>query len=215
MSVTDMDVTTPQMAPTLGARPRSAGGRSRQATRERLLAAGRVLFARDGVHGVTSHDIARHAGVAAGTFYLHFADKREMFREIALEAVAALREQLAASTRNAPDVATGVRAHAEALIAFAEKNREFVRILFSPDADAAAVESVVLDTLASVIAARRRERIAAGELTPDVDPDVLSQALVGMLARVIAWWVEDPQRASRDAVIETLTRIQLAGTYPG
>jgi AcrR family transcriptional regulator len=153
--------------------------------------------------------------VAAGTFYLHFADKREMFREIALEAVAALREQLAASTRSAPDVATGVRAHAEALIAFAEENREFVRILFSPDADAAAVESVVLDTLASVVATRRRERIAAGELTPDVDPDVLSQALVGMLARVIAWWVEDPQRASRDAVIETLTRIQLAGTYPG
>ena len=210
-----MAVTTPQMAPTLGARPRSAGGRSRQATRERLLAAGRVLFARDGVHGVTSHDIARQAGVAAGTFYLHFADKREMFREIALEAVAALREQLAASTRHAPDVATGVRAHAEALIAFAEKNREFVRILFSPDADAAAVESVVLDTLASVVAARRRERIAAGELPPDVDPDVLSQALVGMLARVIAWWVEDPQRASRDAVIETLTLIQLAGTYPG
>ena len=53
MSVTDMDVSTPQMAPTLGARPQSAGGRSRQATRERLLTAGRVLFARDGVHGVT------------------------------------------------------------------------------------------------------------------------------------------------------------------
>ena len=86
------------------------------------------------------------------------------------------------------------------MIAFAEENREFVRILFSPDADAAAVESVVLDTLAGVVAARRRERIAAGELTPDLDPDVLSQALVGMLARVIAWWVEDPQRASRDAV---------------
>jgi hypothetical protein len=43
---------------------------------------------------------------------------------------------------------------------------------------------------------------------------VLSQALVGMLARVVAWWVEDPRRASRDTVARTLTRIQLGGTHP-
>jgi hypothetical protein len=36
-----------------------------------------------------------------------------------------------------------------------------------------------------------------------------------MLARVVAWWVEDPTRAPREAVIETLTRIQLEGTKPG
>ena len=129
--------------------------------------------------------------------------------------VAALREQLAASTRRAPDVATGVRAHAEALIGFAEENREFVRILFSPDADAAAIESVVLDTLAGAIAERRRKRIAAGETPAALDPAVLSQALVGMMARVVAWWAEDPSRASREQVVETLTRIQLSGTDPG
>ena len=194
---------------------RSAAGRSRVATRERLLASGLALFAKKGLRGVTTHDIAHQAGVAAGTFYLHFPDKQAMFRELALEAVASLRERLAVSTRTARDVPSGVRAHAEALIGFAEENREVVRILFSSDADAAAVESVVLDTLAGGIAARRRERIASGEVPPDVDPDVLSQALVGMLARVVAWWVEDPHRAPREAVIETLTRIQLSGTYPG
>lgn len=194
---------------------RKAGARSRVATRERLLAAGLALFAKKGLRGITTHDIAREAGVAAGTFYLHFPDKQAMFRELALEAVAALRQRLAEATRTARDVPSGVRAHAQALIGFAEENREVVRILFSPDADAAAVESVVLDTLAGGIAARRRERIAAGQLSPNVDPDVLAQGLVGMLARVIAWWVEDPRRAPREAVIETLTRIQLSGTNPG
>ena len=185
------------------------------ATRERLLAAGLALFAQKGLRGITTHDIAREAGVAAGTFYLHFPDKQAMFRELALEAVAGLRQRLDEATRDARDVPSGVRAHAQALIGFAEENREVVRILFSPDADAAAVESVVLDTLAGSIAARRRERIAAGQLSPDVDPDVLAQALVGMLARVVAWWVEDPHRAPREAVIETLTQIQLSGTNPG
>ena len=46
-------------------------------------------------------------------------------------------------------------------------------------------------------------------------PEVLAQALVGLLARVVAWWVENPRRASREAVVETLTRIQLGGTHPG
>ena len=60
----------------------SASERSRQATRARLLASGRLLFAMHGLHGVTTHDIARRAEVASGTFYLHFKNKREVFREI-------------------------------------------------------------------------------------------------------------------------------------
>ena len=47
-----------------------------------------------------------------------------------------------------------------------------------------------------------------------LDPAVLAQAIVGMQACVIAWWVEDPSRASRESVIATLTRIQLSGTDP-
>ena len=43
---------------------------------------------------------------------------------------------------------------------------------------------------------------------------MLAQALVGMWSRVIAWWAEDPTRAPRDSVVETLTQIQLNGTHP-
>jgi hypothetical protein len=107
-----------------------------------------------------------------------------------------------------------VRAHSEALIDFAADHRELVRILFSHERDAAAVETDVLDMLASSIADNRRQRRAEGTLAQELDPAVLSQAIVGMLARVVAWWVLDPSRASRESVIETLTRIQLSGTDP-
>jgi hypothetical protein len=72
----------------------------------------------------------------------------------------------------------------------------------------------VLNELAASIADNRRARIASGEIAPGIDPDVLAHALVGMLARVVAWWVEDPNRASRAALIETLTQVQLSGTHP-
>jgi AcrR family transcriptional regulator len=57
------------------ARPRRG---TPSATRERLVAAAAVLFDRDGYHGTDSNRIAQEAGYAAGTFYKHFADKREI-----------------------------------------------------------------------------------------------------------------------------------------
>jgi AcrR family transcriptional regulator len=47
-------------------------------TRDRLVAAAADLFNRVGYHGTDSNRIASHAGYAAGTFYKHFADKREI-----------------------------------------------------------------------------------------------------------------------------------------
>ena len=42
------------------------------------MAAAADQFNRDGYHGTDSNRIARAAGYAAGTFYKHFADKREI-----------------------------------------------------------------------------------------------------------------------------------------
>jgi AcrR family transcriptional regulator len=192
----------------------SAGARSRAATRVRLLESGAALFASRGLHGVTTHDVARGAGVAAGTFYLHFKDKHELFREIALGAVAELRQRLDTAAAAATDPRDAVPRLAEALVTFSEEHRELVRIVFSVDRDTSDVASDILSELAATIAAGRRQRITAGDAPPDLDPVILSQALVGMWARVIAWWIEEPGRASRETLIETLTRIQLSGTHP-
>ena len=73
MSVTESEVSRPA---------ETAAARSRRETRRRLVEAGTELFAREGLHGATSAQIARRAGVAAGTFYLHFRDKQDLFREI-------------------------------------------------------------------------------------------------------------------------------------
>jgi len=210
-----MSVTRSATAAPLPSRAReSAAERSRAQTRARLLEAGLALFAERGLHGVTTHDIAARAGVAAGTFYLHFADKRELLRVVAAETIASLRERLDRATRAARGSREGVPAFSEALLSFAEEHRDRVRVLFGRDGDAAAVQADVLSELAGSLAESRRQRVASGEMPEDLDSEVLSQALVGMLARVVAWWVEDPRRAPRETVARTLTRIQLSGTHP-
>ncbi|MBM7366381.1 TetR/AcrR family transcriptional regulator [Gordonia hydrophobica] len=51
------------------------------ANRERLLVAGRALFAQRGL-GVTLNDVAHHAGVGVGTAYRRFANKEELIDAI-------------------------------------------------------------------------------------------------------------------------------------
>jgi AcrR family transcriptional regulator len=190
----------------------SAAARSREATRGRLLDSGIELFSARGLNGVTSHDIARQAGVASGTFYLHFSDKSALFHEIAVDTEARLRAYIEEATTHAADLRGAVRAQVEALVDFASANRDLVRILFSADSGAAGQE--LLDSLAGSIAEGRRHAIATGEMPREIDAAVLSQALVGLLSRVVLWWLEGPQPVTRETVIETLTRIQLSGTHP-
>ncbi len=191
----------------------SAGARSRLATRERLLESARLLFAKEGLHGITTHDIARGAEVASGTFYLHFSNKQEIFREIIQESVAELIDAIDTASRDAGGIAELVHAQAAAMVGFAEANREFIGMLFSADSDAAVVESDVLSQLAETIATGRRERLEAGEAPPGIHPTILGQAMVGMWSRVLSWWCEDPSRVDRKTVIDTLTQIQLTGTH--
>ena len=56
--------------------------RAPEETRGKLVEAAGKLFNSVGYFGTDSNRIAREAGYAPGTFYVHFADKREIFLEV-------------------------------------------------------------------------------------------------------------------------------------
>jgi AcrR family transcriptional regulator len=166
------------------------------------------LFAHEGLHGATSARIAQAAGVATGTFYLHFRDKQELFAAIVESALAELRARLRRAIDGAgSDARAQVRARTAELVAFAEDNRSLIRVLFGRRQEAGELAEDVLDALIPGIEESLRARAAAGELDPDLHPGVAAQAIAAMSSRVLAWWVEDPTRASRDELIETLCRM--------
>lgn len=53
-----------------------------QKKRQALLESGRTLFLKNGYAQTTAKDIASHAGVATGTFYRYFNDKRQLLLAI-------------------------------------------------------------------------------------------------------------------------------------
>jgi AcrR family transcriptional regulator len=50
--------------------------------RQQIMGVARDVFARHGYHAAKIEDIVAAAGVARGTFYLYFEDKRSIFEEI-------------------------------------------------------------------------------------------------------------------------------------
>lgn len=213
MSVTDMGFSA-KSAVVAPAGRGTARARSRNATRQRLRTSAIELFAQRGVRATTTHAIAGAAGVASGTFYLHFKDKHELFREIILEALEGLRAMLVRATADAPDPRAAVRRRAEALVEFAERNRQLIRLLFSHDTESAELQSYILDTFAEFGEVQMRSQQSMGGFRADMDPAVTAQAVTGMAARVIDWWTKDPTRAKRETIIETLTQVELSGTHP-
>ena len=220
--INDMSVSEPMNSPVAGPRasqshraPQRDGPRAprTEETRRRLLDAGRALFAERGPHSVTSHAIAAKAGYASGTFYLHFKDKLALFHELAEEAAADLESRLRATAVQAETLGAFelMQSQAEALVGFAEEQRDLIRIIFHPGGEAADIGSRLLERLASGFSARRREAVADGRARDCFDSDVLAQAIVGMWAHILAWWAEDPTRASRESIIRTLTHFQLHG----
>ena len=70
------------------------GREKRARTRAQLIAAANALFARQPVESVTIDDVVSEAGVAKGTFYVHFENLRELIAAVADELVRSFDEML-------------------------------------------------------------------------------------------------------------------------
>jgi AcrR family transcriptional regulator len=66
-------------------------------TRRRLVESAARLLGRHGLAGLSASAVAREAGVAQPTFYVHFNDKDDLLRTIAAEKIGALRAALRAA----------------------------------------------------------------------------------------------------------------------
>ncbi|HEY8518283.1 MAG TPA: helix-turn-helix domain-containing protein [Candidatus Binatia bacterium] len=104
----------------LAARRREAAPEGRQArrkreTEERLLDAALRVFLARGYDGATTAEMARAADVAAGTFYVHFRDKRAAYERLAQRAA----HELIASWRAALRPGTPMAESAEVALRLA------------------------------------------------------------------------------------------------
>ena len=172
-------------------------------TRRKLIAAGTELFAEGGVRAVTSTAIARRAGVATGTFYLHFPDKHALYEELVDDA---LQEMYPPSLSENPAVADGesLRGNLERMVDVAQRRRNLIRAVFDRG-EGSGLAARIQDRIAQQI--ERRYEHVFPERGIALHPGAAAQARAALLVRVIAWWAEEPKRATREEIVEVLMEL--------
>lgn len=158
--------------------------RRRLQSRRRLLDAAREHFVAYGYDRTRPQDIARAAGVATGTFYLHFRDKEAVFLAFADEAQTHLLEDCREQLAHVEGVTERVHAFIRAMFDHAERHPGVLQVAFlDPVMIAPGDEDAwrLYDRFGRIFAGALREAVGDGAIHDDYDLGLISHALGGLM----------------------------------
>jgi AcrR family transcriptional regulator len=183
-----------------------------QATRDKLVAAARDVFADRGFAGTRMSDLADAAGVAHGTVYTYFDTKEEVL----LAVLAAVREDLHAAM-TLPTVHDPVARIEGANRAYLDGYRSHAQLLrvaqeaAAGDGRFADVLRELRDTHVRRVASAIRKLQAEGVAAPDVDAHTAAAALCGMVEGFAAHWLGRGEAHDEALANRTLTQLWVRG----
>ena len=183
-------------------------------TLDDIVSAAAKIFRTKGYHAATVRDIADEVGILKGSLYHHFASKEELLYLVVKDPIAqmyrTISEIAVADVTAAEKLRRAISAHLEAFdrhyphLFVYLRERESVKrrfremIGFSPKEYERYWQQIL------------REGIENGEFRPDLDIQVTSYGMLGMLNWSYKWY--DPQgRLSVREVAEEFTTLALAG----
>jgi len=180
-------------------------------TKERLLRAAERVFGKYGFDQASISDITGSAGVAQGTFYSYFVDKKAVFLALIDELGRGLRSALRAATHGLTDRIEIERAGFRGFFQFVAEHRDLYRIVRQAEfVDESAYRTYYL-RLAAGYTRGLRHAMDKGQIRR-VDPEQLAWCLMGigdfLGMRWVLWEDETPE-------IEVLTDSALALLHNG
>ncbi|HEX2160463.1 MAG TPA: TetR/AcrR family transcriptional regulator [Thermoleophilaceae bacterium] len=186
--------------------PRRAKVRPEEAGGERVLAAGRELFAERGYHATSIADIGERAGIAKSVLYHHFGSKAQLYEAIVEAETRDLIERVRDAVPTRPG-ASRLRPGVEAYLGFlAERPAAWRLLLRDPPAEPALI--AVHERLSEQRAAALAELLATPgkRLRQDPHLDLTATAIRAFAA----WWYQH-RDVPREQVVEAILDVARAG----
>ena len=158
--------------------------------RQQILSVAREAFAKRGYHQTTIDDIVAQAGVARGTFYLYFEDKRAVFSDLVDRFAGQLSMAIMRIVTDDPGrtVVEQVRENIRAIIGTCLAERAMTKILFT---DAVGVDpafdrklQTFYDTVVQLLTESLKDGQALG-IVADGEPRVLAYLTIGALKELL------------------------------
>jgi AcrR family transcriptional regulator len=191
--------------------------KTKQATRERLLEAAALEFARRGLERANVDAISLAAGHAKGTIYNYFSSKEELF--LAVVEAACGRATASAPARPEAPASERLRATLAAFCAWAGANEGFARVLVreclvgTPEVQGrmAQAEEPLLAEIQMIL----EEGLRRGEIRDDVQPELLALAIAGLTDLALAQhWASDGRNPALDEIPELVLRLLIGARLP-
>ncbi len=187
---------------------------SKANTRRTILQVAEELFSAQGYAETRAEQIAKKTGVAVGTIYLHFGNKDGLLREVLLEAVNELHQRVSQVYQDPTlDLLAQARAHVETIVLYVEEHERLADFVLRLMMSGHPAARPMLDRGAELVEQSIRQGQEQGICRRDIDPRLAARAETRMNLGLLAWWAEDPRRASREEIIDTLTKIRFSGLH--
>ncbi|MGH7280264.1 MAG: TetR/AcrR family transcriptional regulator [Polyangiaceae bacterium] len=150
-------------------------------TRARVFASAVDLFRKDGFHGTTIDEIAARAGVAKGTFFVHFRSKEAVIAELVRIQTSAAIDARARAIAAGADPIRALRTTVLTLAEMAAASRSLSRGVLSATLESREVggeASDLFETVFAAMTADAREAKKKKMLLAHADPDALAASLM-------------------------------------
>ena len=98
------------------------------ARRRRILEAAEAVFGARGYHGASIAEIALRADLAAGTIYLYFRDKADLYGSMIVEKMNEVVSRVEAALKSDASAKVSLRTAVQALFAYHESDRQFFEL---------------------------------------------------------------------------------------
>jgi AcrR family transcriptional regulator len=155
-------------------RPQRADARR---NRDRVLEAARAAFAVEGSHA-SLDEIARGAGVGAGTVYRHFATKQALFEAVVLDRIGELIEE-ARDCLDDPDPGRAFLSFVELLAREGARKRDLVETLSSDGVHLQLGEAPIVRSLIEILGELLVGAQRAGAVRTDISVNDVMALLTG------------------------------------
>lgn len=184
-----------------------------QKTRQRILDAAEGLFGERGYERTGVVDICQRAGVAQGTFYLYFTDKKATLVELVKELSHKLRLEIAQAVQGASDRAETERVGFRTFLNFLTKHRDLYRVVRQAEYVDEEVFRWYYRRMAQGYARGLADAMKAGQIR-SLDPECLAYCLMGIGDFLGMRWVLWEKEPPSDKIFEDLMTFILHGLSP-
>jgi len=192
-----------------------------QKTRQAIFQAAERIFGQLGYNRASIADITREAGVAQGTFYVHFKSKLELLEGVIAFQSQSLRRELRRATQGLSDRRDAEREGMLAFYRFIRHHRELYRVVAECEAISPRAAKMYYSRMANNYLDYVRQGAAQGQLR-DLPASFVVRSLMGFNHMIGLKWLiwnsspyaEVPPPLLAEAVEFVLHGLDPAGNFP-